>query len=181
MRNYQQAYRNRQRRYEDQQRRLRQQRRVRRLQYQQQYYQRLRRDQQRLQQARYYDNLRNDYRYRRNGNYYYTSSYGAAMLKRAVNDGYDQGYRAGQSDKYDGWRNSPRDSYGYTDASYGYDSYYVSLNEYQYYFRQGFERGYRDGNFKIINTEDIQTADIICSELFCREFYLYSDSNKIVH
>ena len=31
------------------------------------------------------------------------------------------------------------------DASYGYDGYYVDLNEYQYYFREGFRRGYEDG------------------------------------
>jgi hypothetical protein len=30
-------------------------------------------------------------------------------------------------------------------ASYGYDGYYVDLNEYQYYFREGFRRGYEDG------------------------------------
>lgn len=37
------------------------------------------------------------------------------------------------------------DSYAYQDATYGYDSYYVELDEYRYYFREGFRRGYEDG------------------------------------
>lgn len=69
------------------------------------------------------------------------------MLRRALNDGYDQGYRAGQSDRYDGWGYDPYGNFGYSDASYGYDSYYVSYSEYQYYFREGFRRGYEDGYY----------------------------------
>jgi len=69
------------------------------------------------------------------------------MLRRAVNDGYRQGFNAGQADKYDGWRNDYRNSDGYRDASYGYDSYHVGLNEYQHYFREGFRRGYDDGYY----------------------------------
>jgi flagellar biosynthesis/type III secretory pathway protein FliH len=64
-----------------------------------------------------------------------------------MNNGYDQGYRAGRADRNDRWNNSYRNSYGYQDARYGYDNYYVSLNEYQYYFRQGFQRGYQDGYY----------------------------------
>ena len=33
------------------------------------------------------------------------------------------------------------------DATYGYDGYYVDVNEYQYYFREGFRRGYEDGYY----------------------------------
>ncbi len=69
------------------------------------------------------------------------------MLNRALNYGYDQGYRAGQADRYDGWGYDYNASYGYQDASYGYDSYYVSYGEYQYYFREGFRRGYDDGYY----------------------------------
>jgi hypothetical protein len=29
----------------------------------------------------------------------------------------------------------------------GYDGYYVDINEYQYYFREGFRRGYEDGYY----------------------------------
>jgi hypothetical protein len=128
-------------------RQLQQQRRGRYLQYQQQYWNRIRQDQIRLQQARYYDYLVNDYRYSRNGSYYYTSQYGAQMIQDAINNGYEEGFRAGQADRYDNWNYDYNDSYGYQDASYGYDSYYVSLDEYNYYFRQGFQRGYDDGYY----------------------------------
>jgi hypothetical protein len=69
------------------------------------------------------------------------------MLRNAVNNGYEEGYYAGESDRQDGWRFGYRDNYAYEDASYGYDGYYVSLNEYQYYFREGFRRGYEDGYY----------------------------------
>ncbi len=69
------------------------------------------------------------------------------MLQRAINDGYDQGYRAGQADREDGWAFNPEDAYAYQDASYGYDGYYVDLSDYQYYFRKGFQRGYEDGYY----------------------------------
>ncbi len=69
------------------------------------------------------------------------------MLSRALNDGYDQGYQAGQADRYDNWDYDYQNSDSYRDGSYGYDSYYVGLNEYQYYFRQGFQKGYDDGYY----------------------------------
>jgi hypothetical protein len=31
------------------------------------------------------------------------------------------------------------------DANFGYNGYYVGRDEYEYYFRQGFRRGYEDG------------------------------------
>ena len=115
------------------------------MRYQQQYFERLRRDQLRLQQWRYNDYSPYNYRYRRGGSYYETNQYGADMLRRAINAGYEQGYRAGQADREDGWGFNPEDSYGYQDASYGYDGYYVELSEYEHYFREGFRRGYEDG------------------------------------
>lgn len=69
------------------------------------------------------------------------------MLRNAMNYGYEQGYRAGQADNYDGWNFDPDSSYAYQDGAYGYDSYYVSLDEYSYYFREGFRRGYEDGYY----------------------------------
>ena len=71
---------------------LQQERRNAYLSYQQRYWERLRRDQLRLQQARYYDNYYNNYSYYRGGNYYYTSQYGAQMLRDAVNNGYEEGF-----------------------------------------------------------------------------------------
>src|SRR6185369_7452184 len=102
-------------------------------------------DQLRLQQARYYDNLICNYRYNRGGSYYYTSQYGAQMLRDAVQNGYEEGFNAGLSDREDNWGYNYQESFGYQDGSYGYDSYYVGLDDYQYYFRQGFQRGYEDG------------------------------------
>jgi hypothetical protein len=70
------------------------------------------------------------------------------MLRRALNDGYAQGFEAGRADRYDNWDYDYQNSYGYQDASYGYDSYYVELNDYRYYFREGFRRGYEDGYYR---------------------------------
>jgi len=69
------------------------------------------------------------------------------MLRNALNLGYEQGYRAGQADRSDRWDYDYQDSYGYQDGAYGYDSYYVDMDEYSYYFRQGFQRGYDDGYY----------------------------------
>jgi hypothetical protein len=69
------------------------------------------------------------------------------LLRQAVRNGYEEGVRAGQSDREDRWRSSYTDSFGYQDASLGYTGYYVDLSEYQYYFREGFRRGYEDGYY----------------------------------
>lgn len=69
------------------------------------------------------------------------------MLRDAVNYGYEEGFRAGQADRDDGWGYNPTSSYGYKDASFGYDAYYVDSDEYNYYFREGFRRGYEDGYY----------------------------------
>ncbi len=69
------------------------------------------------------------------------------MLRDAVNNGYEEGFRAGQADRNDGWGYNYMNSFGYQDASYGYDSYYVDLPEYNNYFREGFRRGYEDGYY----------------------------------
>ncbi|MEO6173127.1 MAG: hypothetical protein ABIP02_08415, partial [Arenimonas sp.] len=45
------------------------------------------------------------------------------------------------------WRYSYRDSTIYEDANYGYNGYYVQQEDYNYYFRQGFQRGYEDGYY----------------------------------
>jgi hypothetical protein len=56
--------------------------------------------------------------------------------------------RAGQADRYDGWRYNYRDSFVYQDASLGYRGYYVDRDEYEHYFREGFRRGYEDGYYR---------------------------------
>jgi flagellar biosynthesis/type III secretory pathway protein FliH len=87
------------------------------------------------------------YRYAVSGYPRYTNQYGADVLKQAVDYGYQQGYQAGQADRQDGWAASYRSSYAYTDANYGYTGNYVSQSDYNYYFRQGFQRGYEDGYY----------------------------------
>lgn len=67
------------------------------------------------------------------------------MLRQAVRYGYEEGVRAGQSDREDNWAFGYQDSYAYQDATFGYNGYYIGLDEYRYYFREGFRRGYEDG------------------------------------
>jgi hypothetical protein len=129
---------------------LQQQRRMAQYRYQQQYW--LREDQIRIQNARNYSRDRNryfysapNYRYSRGGSYYETNQYGANLLRQAVNYGYEQGFRSGQADRQDRWQSSYKDSYAYQDANYGYSGYYVDRDDYNYYFREGFSRGYEDG------------------------------------
>jgi hypothetical protein len=126
---------------------LQQQRRQAHLRFQQQYLERLRQDQINLQNARSYEYSAPNYRYSRSGRYYQTNQYGVDMLRQAVNYGYEEGVRAGQADREDRARFSYRDSYAYQDATYGYNGYHVDLNEYRYYFREGFNRGYQDGYY----------------------------------
>ncbi|WP_454831284.1 hypothetical protein [Pseudoxanthomonas wuyuanensis] len=119
--------------------------------YQQQYFDRLRQQQLRWNARNY--NYYNDpyfytpasYRYYYGGSYRTTNRYGADLMRQAVNYGYREGLRAGRADSQDGWRNDYRGSYAYRDASYGYNGYYLRHDEYAYYFRQGFQRGYEDG------------------------------------
>jgi hypothetical protein len=117
---------------------------------QQQYAAQLRLQQQRMQTARDYSrdpytNTPHTYRYIVGGATRQTNQYGADMLRQAVNDGYDQGYRAGDADRRDGYRSSYTTNLAYRDANYGYTGNYVNQSDYNYYFRQGFQRGYQDG------------------------------------
>jgi hypothetical protein len=67
------------------------------------------------------------------------------LLRQAVNTGYEEGYRAGQADREDGWGFNYQEAYAYQDANYGYNGYYIDQGEYNHYFREGFRRGYEDG------------------------------------
>jgi len=149
-----------QRRLDDQQRRLasqtgqlEQQRRMSQYRFQQAYFERLREQDARLRERRF--DYYNDpyfytapvYRYYRGGSYYEINQYGADALRRAINVGYEEGFRAGEADRMDGWRADYDDNYAFQDATYGYDGYYTGIDDYQYYFRQGFQRGYEDGYY----------------------------------
>lgn len=85
------------------------------------------------------------YRYVVDGTVRRTNDYGAQVLRQAVNKGYQQGYRAGQADRADHWKSSYQTSPAYKDANYGFEGNYVAQSDYNYYFRQGFRRGYQDG------------------------------------
>ena len=119
---------------------------------QQEYAERVREQRQRIEQERAYDYYNDpyfytppSYHYSRGGRYYDTNEFGAKALRRAVQYGYEEGYRSGEADRQDGWRPSYRDSYAFQDADYGYDGYYIERDDYNYYFREGFRRGYEDG------------------------------------
>jgi hypothetical protein len=88
-----------------------------------------------------------NYRYYRGGRYYETNEYGATVLRRAVNYGYEQGFGAGRADRQDHWAFNYRTSYAYLDGIYGYGGFYIDRADYNYYFRQGFRRGYEDGYY----------------------------------
>jgi hypothetical protein len=131
---------------------LQQQRRTAQYRFQEDYLQRERQQQISFQNNRNHDYDRDPYyytapiyRYQRGGSYYEINQYGADVLRQAVNYGYGEGFRTGQADREDRWHSDYQDSYAYQDANYGYDGYYVDQNDYQYYFREGFRRGYEDG------------------------------------
>ena len=129
---------------------LQQQKRNNQYRAEQQYLAQLRQQQQRLQVTRNYSNdpyvrTAPTYRYNYGGVSRETNQYGADVLRQAVNYGYQEGVRFGQADRQDGWPANYQNSAGYRDANYGYDGNYVDQNEYNYYFRQGFQRGYADG------------------------------------
>ena len=132
---------------------LQQQRRMAQHRYEQEYFERLRRQRARMDAQRYdyardpYFHSPSIYRYAYGGYVHDTNRYGADLLRQAVNNGYETGVRVGLADRLDGWRPDYRGSYAYQDANYGYDGYYVSQADYNYYFRQGFRRGYEDGYY----------------------------------
>jgi len=134
---------------------LEQQNRRSQYQAQQQYAQALQEQQQRIRNERNYDYNRDPfyrtastYRYTISGQTRRTNRYGADLLRQAVNYGYDQGYRAGEADRMDHWGYKYRDAFAYRDANYGYPGRYVSQSDYNYYFRQGFRRGYEDSYYR---------------------------------
>jgi hypothetical protein len=117
---------------------------------QQEYAARLQQQQQSLQTARDYSrdpyvSTPHTYRYVVSGAARETNQYGADVLRQAVNDGYQEGFRTGQADRADHWKSNYQNSIAYRDANFGYTGNYVDQADYNYYFRQGFRRGYDDG------------------------------------
>lgn len=85
------------------------------------------------------------YSYNRDGSVHQTNQYGADQLRGAVNSGYSEGFRAGQADQQDRYSAGYQNSYAYQDANFGYSGYAGDQDTYNYYFRQGFSKGYDDG------------------------------------
>lgn len=130
------------------------QRQNRRAQYrlQQHYEARLRQQQLRVQRQDNYNYGRDPYfytpatyEYSRGSRQYPTNQYGLNVLRQAVNFGYDDGVHAGLADRQDRSPSNYEDSFAYQDANYGYTGFYVDQDDYNYYFREGFRRGYGDG------------------------------------
>ena len=85
------------------------------------------------------------YRINRGGTYYNVDQRQYQLLQNAVNQGYRQGYNAGVRDRrYNRSANYYYNDNVYRSGTYGYQSY-VARDQYQYYFQQGFQRGYEDG------------------------------------
>ena len=85
------------------------------------------------------------YRVNRNGRWYNTDGRGIGLLRQAVNEGYRQGFAAGRTDRTTRRRGDWSNSNIYRSGTYGYQNG-VAQSQYQYYFRQGFQRGYQDGS-----------------------------------
>ena len=85
------------------------------------------------------------YRVNRNGRWYNTDQRGAELLRNAVNEGYRQGFIAGRSNLTNNRRGSWSNSNIYRSGNMGYQAS-VDRRQYQYYFQQGFQRGYQDGS-----------------------------------
>ena len=163
---------------------LQQQKRNALYRYQQEYLAHLREQRSRLESRNRHEYARDpffytpsNYRYHwGGGRYSETNQYGLDLLRRAVNYGYEEGYRAGRADQDDGWPSNYKDCFAYQDANYGYGGFYVDRDDYNYYFREGFRRGYEDvygrrheygtvSNGKIAILAAAAVADIIVYEL----------------
>ncbi len=89
---------------------------------------------------------RDRYRVRYGGSYYTIDSRGAEALRKAVREGYREGFQAGRDARYNRYRGNWRNNGMYRSGDMGYNSY-VGRDQYQYYFRQGFQKGYEDGYY----------------------------------
>jgi hypothetical protein len=85
-----------------------------------------------------------NYRYNMAGIYRQTNHFGVDALRRAVDLGYQQGYRSGQMDRRDGAPADLRRALEFQDGAFGYSGTYVPQGDYSYYFGEGFQRGYDD-------------------------------------
>lgn len=90
-------------------------------------------------------NQNNRYRITHEGRDYEMNYDGSELLKQSLNSGYQQGYQVGKDDHKAKRGETFSESLIYQNATTDYQSDVVDLNLYQYYFREGFQRGYADG------------------------------------
>ena len=90
------------------------------------------------------DPVREMFRVYRSDRFYVTDYRGAELLRSGINEGYRQGFLSGEKDYKDRNYVGHRASETFKTASIGYKKF-IDLDEYQYYFRRGFELGYYDG------------------------------------
>lgn len=90
------------------------------------------------------DTGREMFRVYRGDHFYVTDHRGADILRSGVNEGYRQGFLEGERNYMVRNYAGHRDSETFKTASIGYKQF-IDLDEYQYYFRRGFELGYYDG------------------------------------
>ncbi|MBK6425971.1 MAG: hypothetical protein IPF82_07180 [Blastocatellia bacterium] len=141
----------RQTRIADQRRReLQLQRRLAQARYMEDYWRRLAQQQQRV-------NSWQSYNYNNDPYFYTPANYRYRVRRQLLRNepvrceppsaghqrGLPGGYDAGRADRNDSWRYGYQDSFAFQDANYGYNGMYVSQSSYNYYFRQGFQRGMR--------------------------------------
>ena len=100
---------------------------------------RIRKEQKAIEKAR-----KHGYRLYRGANYYETDQRGVDLIRRAIQSGYSQGYRAGANDRRYSRSDNYRDDSYYRNGNYGYQNY-VDLDQYRHYYREGYQRGYDDG------------------------------------
>ncbi len=85
-----------------------------------------------------------EYRYNMGGVFRETNQLGVDVLRQAVNQGYQEGYRAGLIDRRDGAPSDFQRAFDFENGNFGYSGAYVPESDYGYYFREGFQRGYDD-------------------------------------
>lgn len=89
------------------------------------------------------DSGREMFRVYRGDHFYVTDYRGADLLRNGINEGYRRGFLEGEQNYKNRSYTGPRDSETFKTASIGYKQF-IDFDEYQYYFRRGFELGYYD-------------------------------------
>jgi hypothetical protein len=97
------------------------------------------------------------------------------LLRQAANNG----YQAGRADRQDRWGSNYQGSYGYQDANYAYDGYYIDRDNYNYYFREGFQRGYQDRYSRKYQYGRHTNGSYSMLDVICRRFWGFNRSTDV--